>query len=1157
MRLLPVVLLVLIAPFAAFGQSYTISTFAGGGLPENIPGTSAVLGLPTSVAVDGSGNLYFADANLCVVLRLDAVTGNLTLVAGNGTRGFSGDKGPATSAQLNSPQSVAVDFHGYVYIADTSNYRVRMVANGVITTVAGNGASGGTGGSYGPATNYPMNANAIAVDPLGNLYILDTAHGVMTRVSNGVINLISGSQFLNPTALATDSSGNWYVADTGNSRIVSSASLSNGVPSTYPGSAGLVATGIAVGPGGIVYVAEGNSQIIQTISNGAPPVVATVAGSGTAGFSGDGEPAINAELDNPQSVAVDSLGNLYIADRKNLRVRRVSSGNITTVAGGGSSIGDNGPAAAAQLGGPLGVSTGPDGAIYFADNYNNRVRKVSNGVITTVAGSGVAGYGGDNGPATSALLDQPWGAAADSSGNVYIADWAANHIRKVSNGVITTLVQARNSLSCDGTGVVKPWGIYSDPAGVLYIAEQSSNWQEWSNGVLTCPPGGGAQGFAEDSKGNLYMSGAGPGLGAGGGIVYNMSTGGYSAAGTGVPGFSGDNGPATAAQIDAFGIAVDKAGSLYIADVNNNRIRKVTNGVITTIAGNGAPGFGGDNGPATSAMLSAPYNVAVDSAGNVYIADNGNNRIRILKPSQTITFLPLNSVTLISPPFPVSATASSGLPVSFASNTPGVCTVSGDEVTMAGAGTCSITASQPGNSTWPAATPVTQTFTVSAGPAVLSFSPSSGAGTSVTFEAVYYDQSGAADMNVLLLQVNTSQSSANACYVYYEPQGNHLYLANNAGTFTTAALTPGVAGTASNSQCTLNAGSSSVGAIGDTLGTVIALTFNSTFVGAKNVYLYAAGSGGKNSGWVKEGTWTVPSPNPPLIVSLSPSAGNGTSVTFQAVYSDPNGASDLSTVLLQVNAGQSSANACYVYYQPQGNHLYLANNAGTLWMTPALTPGGAGTASNTQCTLNAASSSVTTAGNNLTLNVALSFSGTVSGSQNVYLYAAGLSGQNSGWVKKGTWTPNLVAGSPAIVSLSETSGAAGEVTFQAVYSDPNGAGDLREILFQMNAYQGSANACYVYYQPQGNHLYLADNAGTAWIPPALTPGVNGTATTATNSQCSLIGVYSSVTTVGNDLTLSIALVFSDTFVGVKNVYLYAAGLSGLNSGWVKAGSWTP
>jgi hypothetical protein len=320
------------------------------------------------------------------------------------------------------------------------------------------------------------------------------------------------------------------------------------------------------------------------------------------------------------------------------------------------------------------------------------------------------------------------------------------------------------------------------------------------------------------------------------------------------------------------------------------------------------------------------------------------------------------------------------------------------------------------------------------------------------------------------------------------------------------------------------------------------------------VYLSDVGFSEQTSASVQEGTWTPnPLAEPPTIVSLTPNAGAGTSVTFKAVYSDPNGAGDLSEVLLQVNTVQTSGNGCYVYYQPLGNHLYLANNAGA-WITPALTPGLAGTASNSQCTLNAGSSSVTTSGNTLTLSVALSFIGTFVDSRNVYLYAAGFSGQNSGWIKEGTFTPNPAAQPPAIVSLSPNAGAGTTVTFKTVYSDPNGAGDLSEALLQVNSVQTSANACYVYFQPQGNHLYLYNNAGTVLLTPALTPGVAGT---ASNSQCTLNAGSSSVTTAGNNMTLSVALSFSGAFVGTKNVYLYAAGYSGLKSGWVTKGAWTP
>ena len=589
-------------------------------------------------------------------------------------------------------------------------------------------------------------------------------------------------------------------------------------------------------------------------------------------------------------------------------------------------------------------------------------------------------------------------------------------------------------------------------------------------------------------------------------------------------------------------------------------------GTVTVLRGDGTGGFAAAPG-SPFAVGKAPYSLAVgdlngDGIEDLAAANDFGGTVTVLlgkvlgTTAQTIVFGPLGNVVSGVVPFPISATAAPGLVVGLGSTTPKVCWVRGNLVSTVGTGTCSIKASQGGNATYSAAKPVIQSFKISASagpPTVVSLSPSAGAGTSAKFTAVYADPNGAGDLQEAFLLVNSVLSGVNGCYVRYQPQGKQLSLENDAGTAWSAPLTIGVAGTASNTRCTLNAGTSMAVMAGNNLTLTVAITFTATIKGSTNVYLSDVGFTEQTSASIQEGTWT-PSPlaAPPTIVSLTPGSGAGTSVTFNAVYSDPNGAGDLNTLLLQMNTTQSGVNACYVYYQPLGNHLFLANNAGT-WITPALTPGVAGTASNSQCTLNAAASSVTMAGNNLTLNVALTFLGTFVDSRNVYLDAVDFSGLGSGWVKEGAFTPNPIAHPPAIVSLSPASGTGAAVTFKAVYSDPNGAGDLNELLLQINSSRSSANACYVYYEPQGNHLYLANNAG-AWIMPALTPGVAGT---AANSQCTLNAASTSVTMAGNNLTLTVALTFNGAFVGPKNVYLYAAGVSGQNSGWVTKGAWTP
>jgi len=615
-----------------------IITVAGGGVGDNGVATSASLYQPNGVAVDSAGNIYIADYYNCRIRKVAAGTGIITTLAGNGTPGYSGDNGAATSASLYQPNGVAVDSAGNIYIADSGNYCIRKVAvgTGIITTMAGNGTQGYSGDN-GAATSASLHQPiGVAVDSAGNIYIADSVNARIRKVAagTGIITTVAGNgtvgysgdngaatsaSLYGPSGVAVDSAGNIYIADSGN-YCIRKVAAGTGIITTmagngtqgYSGDNGAATSaslhqpiGVAMDSAGNIYIADAANNRIRKVTAGTG-IIITVVGNGTQGYSGDNGAATSASLDYPEGVAVDSAGNIYIADSVNLRIRKVAAGTgiITTVAGNGTYeySGDKGAATSSSLNGPSGVAVDSAGNIYIAETGNNCIRKVAagTGIITTVAGNGTYGYSGDNGAATSAGLEGPSGVAVDSGGNIYIADTGSNCIRKVAAG----------------TGIITT------------VAGNGTHDYSGDNGAATSASLAWPYGVAVDSTGNIYIADYGSNrirkVTAGTGIITTV-------AGFGTIGYFGDNGPATSASLDyARGVAVDSAGNIYIADNENNRIRKVTagTGIITTVAGNGTQGYFGDNGTATSASLFQPDSMAVDSAGNIYIADTENNRIR-------------------------------------------------------------------------------------------------------------------------------------------------------------------------------------------------------------------------------------------------------------------------------------------------------------------------------------------------------------------------------------------------------------------------------------------------------------------------------------------------------------------------------------------------
>ena len=672
---------------------YQLTTVAGSDLVGDAgPAVTAQVAQPEGMALDPAGNLYIADAANHRVRKVTPA-GTISTVAGNGHPGFSGDNGPASAAQLNQPYDVALDAAGNLYIADYGNQRVRTIGtNGNIATVAGSGSSGSSADG-GPATAaLLLGPRNVATDPAGNLYISEfDGHRVRRVTPGGTIGTVAGTgiagfggdggpataaQIAFPAGLALDAAGNLYLVDSGNVRIrkvlAGAATISTVLTQQSFGMPNIQLSGLAANAAGNLYIPEsGNSFVWQMTPAGSLTIVAGAPGSGA--YTGDGQLATATALNAPVEVNLDAMGDLYISEARRVRCVTAATGIVNTVAGNGTFgfSGDGGSALLAVLNAPTGLAA-VNGSLYIGDTSNQRVRVVAaGGTISTVAGDGTPSYGGDGLPATGANLAGPTGLTFDPSGNLYIADTQNGRVRRVDPfGTITTF--AGNGLSGFGgegdpatlTPLDAPQGVATDLTGDVYIADtyhhrvirvdSAGNIHTVAGtGTPGDTPGSGAllgelsgpTGLAVGAAGNLYIADTQNHR------IQMLTPGGTisTIVGTGTGGFSGDGGPATAAELSyPSAVAVDTGGDIYIADTGNNRVRLVTpDGNIATIAGTGDGLYNGDTGPALAIALYNPGGLALDGQGNVWVADSGNNRVRLLASNQTVVTPPhLITVTL-------------------------------------------------------------------------------------------------------------------------------------------------------------------------------------------------------------------------------------------------------------------------------------------------------------------------------------------------------------------------------------------------------------------------------------------------------------------------------------------------------------------------------
>jgi sugar lactone lactonase YvrE len=436
------------------------------------------------------------------------------------------------------------------------------------------------------------------------------------------------------------------------------------------------ARGIALAPtSALLYVADTSNHVIRMVdTTTTPPTVTIIAGqlgvaaSDPAAANGDGGLASAALLKNPSDLALDSNGDLYIADTGNHRIRKLTAvgglltpaSAISTVAGNGTAGSADGSATGPALAGPRGLALDGAGSIYIADTGNHRVKKVTGSIIQTIAGNGFQGDEGDGSLATSCSLNAPLDVVVDSSSNVYIAD-TGNHRVRVINGANINAFAGTGTAGFNGDGTAtaahlnSPSGLAIDGASRIYIADTGNHRiRQVASGDLSTVAGNASQGYDGDGLPvlshslNLPSSVAANSAGT---TIFFMDTGNRrlrrvssgvlsTVVSDGSDGYAGDGGPATSARLNLpHGVAVDAAGDLYLADTNNHAVRKIaaSDGKITTLAGNGAPGESGDNGPAANALLNRPTAVVVDDTGAIYVADTGNHRVRRIDSAGNIS----------------------------------------------------------------------------------------------------------------------------------------------------------------------------------------------------------------------------------------------------------------------------------------------------------------------------------------------------------------------------------------------------------------------------------------------------------------------------------------------------------------------------------------
>ncbi len=614
-------------PLHVHAVSPTFTTLAGSAATgsTNGAGPAAQFSNPQAVATDPGGNIYVADTGNNII-RLISPAGTSSTIAGSPGQAGSTD-GSGASARFNQPSGITLDSLTNIYVADYGNHTIRQITPlGVVTTIAGVPGLAGNSNGVGVAALFfhPM---GMAADSGNNLYVADYGNHLIRKITPArTVSTLAGSAgnagytngvgtaaaFYNPQAVAVDQAGTVYVADTGNAAIRAitlggSVTLLAGSPGSLGSQDGTGSAALFFQPAGIainsttnLLVSDSFNHTIRIITPGG--VVTTIAGLPGSAGSADGLGTV-ARFLGPQGLAVNLAGLIYVADSGNNAIRAMTTAGVVSTFGGSPSGGSvDGPTTISRFYSPQSIAADSSGNLYIADAQNSTIRRITqSGNVSLLAGSpGV--FGSADATGTNALFAAPQGLAVDSSGNVFVSDTGNHTIRKVSSvGVVTTVAGAAGLPgNADGTGTnahfFGPTGIGLDNANNIYVADT------WNHTIRKITPAG---------------------------VVTTVAgSAGY---------FGSADGPTNSARLNCpLGVAVRQDGSIYVADYGNNSIRELnfSQGLLRTVAGSSGI-WGSADGTNNTALFFGPAGISVDTSSNLYVTDSGNNTLRKITPAGT------------------------------------------------------------------------------------------------------------------------------------------------------------------------------------------------------------------------------------------------------------------------------------------------------------------------------------------------------------------------------------------------------------------------------------------------------------------------------------------------------------------------------------------